>query len=137
MNPEIGIDTKIILGRLASGRVLMVGKDVPKSGKEKLPWRSKMTAFLSDDDGKTFPHKLLLDERADVSYPSFTQAEDGYIYIAYDRGRGNKGQHEILMAKISEDDIIAGKTVSPNSRLKAEISSPSKYGGGVRDGDKL
>lgn len=137
MNPEIGIDAKIILGRLASGRVLMVGNDVPKSGKEKLPWRSKMTAFLSDDDGKTFPHKLLLDERADVSYPSFTQAEDGYIYIAYDRGRGNKGQHEILMAKISEDDIIAGKTVSPNSRLKAEISSPSKYGGGVRDGDKL
>ena len=99
--------------------------------------RTCMTAFISYDDGKTFPHKLLLDERADVSYPSFTQAEDGYIYIAYDRGRGNKGQHEILMAKISEDDIIAGKTVSPNSRLKAEISSPSKYGGGVRDGDKL
>ncbi|MFR6032133.1 MAG: hypothetical protein ACLUKN_02505 [Bacilli bacterium] len=40
------------------------------------------------------------------------------------------------MAKSPKTTLSQAKRF-PNSRLKAEISSPSKYGGGVRDGDKL
>ena len=134
---KVGVDTKTVWGRLKSGNIIMVANDVSKEESKKIHSRSKMTAFLSEDDGKTFPYKLLLDERSSVSYPSFSEGPDGFIYIAYDNGRGEKGKHEILMAKITEADIKAGALKTPGSLLKGEISSPSKYGGGIRDGDKL
>ena len=37
---------------------------------------------------KTFPYKLLLDER-EVSYPDAKEADDGFIYVTYDRERGS------------------------------------------------
>ena len=39
---------------------------------------------LSDDDGVTWQHKLLLDERNEVSYPDAVE-HNGFIYIIYDR----------------------------------------------------
>lgn len=94
-----------------------------------------MTAFISYDDGKTFPKKILLDERS-TSYPSVCEYE-GFLYIAYDHSRSEYKKQEILLAKITEADIEAGKLVTPGSELKMETSSPSKHGGGVRKDDTL
>lgn len=126
----IGPSSRFFIGRLPSGRVLFVNNDSTDRS------RINMTAFLSDDDGVTWSHKLLLDDRKFVSYPDVAIGEDGYIYITYDRDRGAgtltlekicKCEREILFAKITEEDIIQGKLVSPDSKLKCIISKLGKY----------
>ena len=119
-----GPNSRFYIGRLRSGRILLVNH-------ADFTGRNNLTAMLSDDDGVTFPHRLLLDGRDNVSYPDVKEGTDGYIYIAYDRERGAKYQpevdysgyaKEILMAKITEEDIIAGRIVSSESKLKGIIS---------------
>jgi hypothetical protein len=99
--------------------------------------RTRMTAYLSDDDGKTFPRKILLCDDGQISYPSATLGKDGSIYIVYDQGRGVIGQHTIFLSKIGEEDILAGKLVSGESFLNNIVSRPSDHGGGRREGDEI
>ena len=109
------------LRRLASGRILLV-----KHG-EKIDahdGRAQLTAWLSDDEGQTWQGGLMLDERKGISYPDGFQAPDGTLYISYDRNRSKDG--EILLARFTEEDILAGKLVSPKSKLKMLISRPLK-----------
>ena len=106
--------------RLASGRLLLV-----KHGDDDgLRTRAacKLSAWLSEDDGKTWQGGLMLDERNGVSYPDGFQAPDGTIYISYDRNRATDG--EILLARFTEEDILAKKLVGPRSKLKMLISRP-------------
>ena len=86
--------------RLQSGRLLLINH-------HEFTGRNRLTAFLSDDDGKTWPHHLLIDERTNVSYPDSIQAPDGRIHIIYDRNR--LGEAEILYQSITEDDILASQ----------------------------
>jgi hypothetical protein len=79
-----------------------------------------MTAFLSDDDGRSWKGGLVLDERNGVSYPDGLQAPDGQIFISYDRNRAK--DREILMARFREDDVLAGDLVAPGSQLKMLIN---------------
>jgi hypothetical protein len=81
-----------------------------------------LTAWLSDDEGRTWQGGLMLDERKGISYPDGFQAPDGTIYISYDRNRATDG--EILLARFTEDDILAGRLVGPKSKLKMLISRP-------------
>ena len=81
--------------------------------------RWDLTAFLSDDDGKTWKGGLLLDERRDgtgVSYPDIAQAPDGTIYVHYDHGRTTHA--EILFAKFRDEDVLARKLSSTDVALK-------------------
>lgn len=105
--------------RLASGRILMVKHGETMDSHE---GRSKLTAWLSEDEGKTWKGGLMLDERTGISYPDGFQTPDGTIYISYDRNRATDG--EILMARFAEEDILAGKPVGPKSKLKMLISRP-------------
>ena len=105
--------------RLSSGRLLLV-----KHGAtiDKHDGRSQLTAWLSDDDGKSWQGGLMLDERKGISYPDGFQAPDGRIFISYDRNRDTDG--EILLAKFTEEDVLAGKLVDPQSKLTMLISRP-------------
>ena len=111
--------------RLRSGRILLINH-------YKFSGRNNLTAMLSEDNGKTWKYKLLLDERNDVSYPDASEV-NGYIYITYDRERGAfngvenpyGSAREILIAKIAEEDIIAGKLKNNGSYLKAVASKLS------------
>lgn len=123
-----GPNSRFYIGRLKSGRVLMVNH-------HNFSGRNNLTAMLSDDDGKTFSAKLLIDGRSDVSYPDVCEDENGNIYIIYDRERGaqyikdvdySSSAREILMAKITEDDIRAGSLVSHGSRLRIIVSALGK-----------
>lgn len=122
---ERGVNTRFFLRKLKSGALLLVVNDVPRG-------RTNMTAMLSEDDGRTWPHKLLLDDRASVSYPDGAEGTNGFLYITYDRGRYTKDEQEILFAKITEADIRAGKLVNPESNLHQLISRLADTGGGVR-----
>ena len=122
--------SRFFIRRLSSGRILLVNND---AGKE----RRNLTAFLSEDEGETFPYRLLLDERAEVSYPDGKEAADGFLYIVYDRERGGFKEsyreaaacaREILLARVRESDILAG-SLSPACHLKQTVSKLGHYEG--------
>ncbi len=107
---------RFFIRRLQSGKLLLV-----KHGPiDKRIGRSHLTAFLSSDDGKTWSDGLLLDERSSVSYPDGQQSADGTIRIIYDYDR--TGARHILMATFREQDILAGKLVSPDAKLRGLVS---------------
>lgn len=105
--------------RLASGKILLVKHGATIDTHE---GRSHLTAWLSEDEGKTWAGGLMLDERKTISYPDGFQAPDGTIYISYDRNRDTDG--EILMARFTEEDIVAKELKGPKSKLKMLISRP-------------
>ncbi len=116
--------------RLRSGRLLLVTNDHHTQ-------REKMTLFLSEDDGETWKYKLCIDDR-ESTYPDAAEADDGFIYVTYDHERGVAEKslqgayskaREILYAKVTEEDILAGKLVSKGSRLKCVISKLGAYEG--------
>ncbi|MBE5731625.1 MAG: helix-turn-helix domain-containing protein [Clostridiales bacterium] len=120
--------SRFSITRLKSGRHLLINH-------YNFNGRNNLTALLSDDDCKTFKYSLLLDERSQVSYPDI-QEHNGYIYITYDRERGGfkpsldvayADAREVLFAKITEEDIINGKIVSKDGKLKQIISKLGKY----------
>lgn len=122
-----GPDSRFHFRRLPSGRVLLINN--LKGEEEKV--RTNLSAMLSEDDGKTWKYQLLLDERLQVSYPDVALGEDGYIYVTYDRERGcfkttleeaYACAREVLYARITEEDIMAGRLVSHESKLKCIIS---------------
>lgn len=129
-----GPNSRFFIGRLSSGRLLLVNH-------YRFTGRNNLTALLSEDDGKTWPYQLLLDERKDVSYPDVAVGENGCLYIVYDHERGaaydgrktfertRQDSREILMARITEEDILHGDLVSPGSRLQMCINRLGDYNG--------
>lgn len=111
------------LRRLKSGRLLLVKHG---SIEERTKERSRLMAFLSEDEGATWKGSLMLDERPGVSYPDGFEAPDGTISIIYDRNRAD--DREILLARFNEADVLAGKFVSP---LAQERMLVSKATGGL------
>lgn len=109
--------------RLRSGNILLVKngpmETIDSDGQAVKFTRTNLTAFLSEDDGKTWSNGLLLEERG-CTYPDGTEGADGTLYVIYDHGR--RHEREILMARFTEEDIKAGCLVSASSRLKILIN---------------
>ena len=104
--------SRFFVRRLRSGSLLLV-----KNGAlDKDEGRSRLTAYVSHDDGATWVGGLVLDERAGVSYPDGGQSEDGTIYIAYDFER--YAAREIYVARFTEEDVERGAIESEVGRLK-------------------
>ena len=127
-----GPDSRFFIRRLKSGRILLINH-----------WnyigRSHLTAMISENEGKTWPYKLLLDDRQSVSYPDAVEAPDGNIYIVYDRERdcflhsladAYACAREILTARITEADILAGTLVSDGSYRQRVVSKLGEYADG-------
>lgn len=108
--------SRFFVRRLKSGALLLV-KNGPIDADV---GRSRMTAFLSTDDGATWSGGLVLDERNNVSYPDGGQTEDGTIFVTYDFDR--YGEREIYVARFTEADVAAGKIVSDVGRLKILVN---------------
>ena len=105
--------------RMQSGRLLLI-KHGDKIDAHQ--GRVQLSAWLSEDDGKSWRGGLVLDERKGVSYPDGFQAPDGTIYISWDRNRSTDG--EILMARFTEEDVLAKEFRGPKSKTKNLISRP-------------
>lgn len=110
---------RFFIRRLASGALLLVkhGPLATRTG------RSHLTAYVSDDDGKTWAGGLLLDERKGVSYPDAVQAPDGTLYAIYDFDR--LGAKTILLATFAEADVRAGKPASGKARFRQLVNQAS------------
>ncbi len=107
---------RFFISRLRSGALLLV-KHGPLDVRSK---RELLTAYLSEDDGKTWGGGLLLDARPGVSYPDGCEAPDGTIRLIYDFQR--TGAKEILMARFAEDDVRAGQAVSGKASLRVRVN---------------
>lgn len=109
--------SRFYLRRLNSGRVLLIRNDATS-------YRRNLVAELSEDDGETWPWRLQLDDtlipERGLSYPDAVESDDGRIFIIYDRGR--TVCREILMAQITEEDIIRGTVIRQDSYLSRIIS---------------
>ena len=104
---------RFCIRRLKSGRMLLINH-------HDFIGRNNLKAMVSEDEGATWMGFLLLDERTPVTYPDMTEDDDGNIYVTYDFGRYE--EREILMAKITEADILAGEIVTPSSYLKRVVN---------------
>ena len=109
---------RFFVRRLASGNLLLVkhgplGQDVG---------RRDLTAYLSRDDGATWEGGLLIDARANVSYPDGDQNAQGTIYLTYDFDRS--GAREINLVTFTEADVLAknAKKVAATRRLVSKGS---------------
>lgn len=114
MAPAKGIkgpSSRTFFKRLDSGSILLVknGQEINQPAK-----RTHLTAFLSEDDGATWPHRLVLDER-ETSYPDAVQDQKGTIYIVHDHER--TGAKEVSFHRLTEADIKAGRVVAQGSVL--------------------
>lgn len=108
--------SRFFITRLLSGRLLLV-KHGPVDADV---GRSRLMAFLSDDDGATWTGGLMVDERPGTSYPDGQQTPDGIIRIIYDYNRHH--DKEILMAAFTEEDVAAGKAVSPHAAFRVVVN---------------
>lgn len=116
------VSARYHLRRLRSGRLLLIKHGVrPEAAPENRSW---LTAFLSEDNGASWPHSLVLDERFEVSYPDADEYANGMIYITYDRNRAKDG--EILMAALREEDILAGEVRTEGAFVRRVIMRPGK-----------
>jgi len=107
---------RFFIRHLHSGNLLLV-KHGPIS---KRTGRSHLSAYVSEDDGRTWSYGLLLDERSGVSYPDGQQSPDGTIHIIYDYSR--TGDRGILMATFTEEDAIVGNPASSTVSLRMLVS---------------
>ncbi|MBF4470427.1 sialidase family protein [Flavobacterium sp. HJJ] len=90
------------LAKLKSGRLILIFNNSQA--------RSNMMIYLSDDDGVTWPYKMVIDAGNYVSYPDMIETEKGVLNIVYDYARKPYGT--IYFVSVKEDDII--KNVSTN-----------------------
>lgn len=114
--------SRFFIRRLHAGDLLLV-KHGPVGEQSD---RSQLTAYRSDDDGRTWSGGLMLDERKGVSYPDGQQDADGTIYVVYDYSR--TGAREILMAEFQPDDIRTANPDSATVSLRAVVSKVESAG---------
>ena len=133
----INAQSRFYLRRLASGRVLLIHN-------ESTAWRRNLAAKLSEDDGESWPYSLTLDDaecpERGISYPDAVESPDGRLFIIYDRGRVTC--REILMAQITEEDIIKGVVTREDSYLrriisKAPVPADQEEYARLKEADKL
>ncbi len=108
--------SRFFIRRLGSGSILLVkhGPIQQRTG------RSRLTAYLSRDDGRSWSGGLLLDEREGVSYPDGVQGPDGRIYIIYDYSR--HGAKQIFLAVFTEADVALGEVCTRDARLRLLVN---------------
>ena len=124
--PLAGPNARFHLMRLQSGRLLLVNHQVVKGESKDWRPRCRLTAYLSEDDGRSWNDGLMLDERVNVSYPDGVQDATGRLWIIYDYERYKAG--DILLASVTEDELLAGKLSNADSFLRRVIN----HSGGVR-----
>ena len=107
--------SRFAMQRLKSGNLLFI----TNAGGSGYTNRVLMTAYLSLDDGETWPYELLLD-RAMSSYPDFTQDENGLIYAAFDTDRYGEGGMKICT--FTEEDVINGSFSTSKAKQLVKIA---------------
>lgn len=107
---------RFFIRRLRSGKLLLV-KHGPIDERTD---RSRLTAYVSDDDAKSWDGGLMIDPRRGVSYPDGVESPQGVIYLVYDYSR--TGAKQILVAVFTEEDVEQGRLVTERARLRVQVN---------------
>jgi predicted neuraminidase len=110
----LNANSRFYIGRTPSGKILLINNDQKNTSKHE---RSNLTVYLSDDDGKTFKYKKMLDDRVGVSYPD-VDFYDGKIYVIYDRGRDI--ENKLVLSVFTEEEITA-ENFNPRKKYVLDI----------------
>jgi hypothetical protein len=110
----LNANSRFYIGRTPSGKILLINNDQKNTAKHE---RSNLTVYLSDDDGKTFKYKKMLDDRVGVSYPD-VDFYDGKIYVIYDRGRDI--ENKLVLSIFTEEEITA-ENFNPSKKYVLDI----------------
>ena len=108
-------NTRFHFGKLKSGNILLLC-NYKADMFSYYGGRNHLTALISKDDGETWEGCLMIDEREGSQQPDFVEGNDGFIYITY--GRAPQFAAESMLAIVTEEDILAGNLVNPNSKLR-------------------
>ncbi len=108
-------NTRFHFGKLKSGNLLLLC-NYKADMFSYYGGRNNLCALLSKDDGETWEGCLMIDEREGSEQPDFVEGNDGFIYIGY--GRAPQFAAESMLAIVTEEDILAGKLVNPQSKLR-------------------
>ena len=121
LNRFNGPNSRFCIRRLASGSLVFINNDTNHGGSSvsSASERTNLKIFVSTDDGMTWESSLLLDDREAVAYPDCTQTDNGTILTIYDRGRTT--DREILLAVLTEDDILSA-SAGKSARLRQIVS---------------
>lgn len=84
------------LSKLKSGRLILIFNSAET--------RTNMTVCLSEDDGVTWPYKMTIDTRNNISYPDMIETDPGVLNIIYDYARASEGT--INFVAIKEEDVL-------------------------------
>ena len=129
---ESGIEnpcTRFFIRRLSNGMQLLINTPSSKLGN-----RRSLVAYLSEDDGKTWPYSMVIDERVGTSYPDAVESDDGFIYMIHDVQRDNRQRvdqddpsrsdavKEVCLSKFTVADILNGQPVTEGTFLAKIIS---------------
>ncbi len=106
------LGSRIFVTRLSSGNWLMVKHGGPG---EVLPSRSRLTAMISKDEGRSWKGNYVIDPRDKCSYPDGQQTADGLIYVISDYDRA--GAKEISFVCFKEGDVLSKSAPAPERRL--------------------
>lgn len=87
--------------------------------------RRELTAFISQDDGRSWSKGLVIDERVGCTYPDAQQRPDGTIYVSWDFNRSK--DQEILLTTFREEDAL-NVTAETMARVVANRRLVSKGG---------
>ncbi|MBM3845512.1 MAG: hypothetical protein FJ405_04385, partial [Verrucomicrobia bacterium] len=100
-NPNASVE----LIRLNSGRLLAVIND-------SMTDRTPLTALISEDGGKTFPHRRNLAEGpGDFAYPTAIQTREGRIHVTY-----TSDERTVIRRAIFDESAILGESSAQPQR---------------------
>ena len=92
-NPNAAIE----LIRLRNGHLLLVYNNSAND-------RTPLTAAISTDNGRTFPHRRNIAEGiGDFAYPSALESKDGWIHITY-----TSDERSVIRHAVMKEDAIFG-----------------------------
>lgn len=120
---------RFFIGKLSNGMHLLINTPSSRLGN-----RRSLVAYLSEDDGKTWTHSMVIDGRPGTSYPDAVEGGDGFIYMIHDVQRDNRqlvskednsrsdAAKEICLSRFTVADIMNGSPVTEGTYLAKIIS---------------
>ena len=88
--------------------------------------RNNMCLFLSDDGGKTFAYRMMLDRNSGVAYPDIRYVDEK-LYVVWDYNRYD--EKRMFMAEITMDDLLASTGLQEIDPANIKVISSLTVGG--------
>jgi len=108
--------------RLNEKEILFLNPAVHRAGGFHLWSRRNLTLRLSGDDGRTWPHALVLNE-GPASYSDMAVTKEGKILCVFENGNQNFYQ-KISVVPVDRASLVAGKDAQAEKEAEKQLKVP-------------